>query len=175
MTLRESIPLRRTKWIKKWVAGVVFIAVLSLILMMVISAIGVAMQAKQTHQWENLEQFMKHSYFALKWMLLTVSLLIGQGIYEFFYYKRYFYDARDNAIVIRKGIAACKEITLLYSRITDVYVDQDLLDVLFGLYDVHISTPTEQSGSFAHIDGVDKAGSQKLRELILGNMRTEES
>ena len=49
-------------------------------------------------------------------------------------------------------------------------MDQDLFDVLFGLYDVHISTPTEQSGLFAHIDGVDKEGSQELRQFILHRM-----
>jgi membrane protein YdbS with pleckstrin-like domain len=84
--------------------------------------------------------------------------------------ERYFYDMDASNIVIRKGVFAQKEITLPFSRITDVYVDQDVLDAVFGLYDVHISTPTQQSGAFAHIDGVDKAGSQLLRTMILDGM-----
>jgi hypothetical protein len=46
--------------------------------------------------------------------------------------------------------------------------------VVFGLYDVHMSTPTESSGQFAHIDGVDKAGSQQLRALLLERIHAAE-
>ena len=79
----------------------------------------------------------------------------------------------DNNIIIRIGVFAKKEITLPFEKITDVYVDQDLLDVIFGLYDVHISTPTFQSSQYAHIDGVDKEGSQKLRKMILEKINKE--
>ena len=68
-----------------------------------------------------------------------------------------------------------QEITLPFSRITDVYVDQDMFDVFFGLYDVHISTPTQESGLFAHIDGVNKAGSQELRQMILDRINRSET
>lgn len=51
-----------------------------------------------------------------------------------------------------------------------VYVDQDLFDVLFGLYDVHISTATVTSGAIAHIDGLEKKDAEEIRKLILSKV-----
>lgn len=81
----------------------------------------------------------------------------------------------DKNLVIRKGIVVKKEITLPFSKITDVYVEQDVGDFLLGLYDVYISTPTAESGKFAHIDGVNKKGSVKLRQMILDSVNRETS
>ena len=88
-------------------------------------------------------------------------------IYQILYFVTYFYDVDENNFVIRKGVFTKREITLPFSKITDVYVDQDISDVMLGLYDVHISTPTIESGRFAHVDGLNRAGSTKLRKLIL--------
>jgi hypothetical protein len=49
-------------------------------------------------------------------------------------------------------------------------VDQDLFDVFFGLYDVHISTATATSGTRAHIDGIEKASAEEIRKLILSKI-----
>lgn len=46
-------------------------------------------------------------------------------------------------------------------------VDQDLLDRIFGLYDVHLSSATISSGFEAHIDGVEKPAADGLRQLLL--------
>lgn len=73
----------------------------------------------------------------------------------------------DRNVIIRKGIIAKREITLPFSKITDVYVDQDVTDVVLGLYDIHISTPTAESGKFAHIDGLNKKGAMEIKKLVL--------
>lgn len=111
----------------------------------------------------------------IAWFFFVALLLCWNPLYQYLYFKRYFYDMNEKNIIIRKGVLAQKEITLPFSRITDVYVDQDILDVLFKLYDVHISTPTEESGLFAHIDGVSREGSKKLREMILDRINEEGS
>lgn len=54
-----------------------------------------------------------------------------------------------------------------HERIQDVYVDQDLLDRIFGLYDVHLSSATVSSGMEAHIDGVEKQAAEDLRNILL--------
>lgn len=107
--------------------------------------------------------------------ILLLFLFCWNPIYQHIYWKRYYYDMDHKNIIIRKGVVAQKEITLPFSRITDVYVDRDIFDVMFGLYDVHISTPTQESGQFAHIDGVNKEGSQSLRQMILDRINKEES
>ncbi|HAV42814.1 TPA: hypothetical protein DCX15_02195 [bacterium] len=98
-------------------------------------------------------------------ILLIYSLLTYQ--YQIWYFQVYFYDLTDDFIIIRKGVFTPREITIPYERVQDVYVDQDLWDRLFGLYDVHLSTATISSGLAAHIDGVEKMAADGLREKIL--------
>ena len=87
-------------------------------------------------------------------LLFTIVLLTY--FYQLWYYNVYFYDLTPDYIVIKKGPITPHEITIPYERIQDVYVDQDILDRIFGLYDVHLSSATVSSGEAAHIDGFRK-------------------
>jgi len=97
-----------------------------------------------------------------------IMLLVGAAIYEYLYYESYYYDLGDDIITIRKGVMSTQEITLAYERIQDINVDQDFLDRLFGLYDVHFTTATMSSEKEAHIDGVEKETAESLKQLVLG-------
>jgi len=99
-------------------------------------------------------------------VLLSVIIILTY-LYQLWYYNVYFYDLTADYIVIRKGPITPREITIPYERVQDVYVDQDILDRLFGLYDVHLSSATVSSGMEAHIDGVEKSAADGLREVLL--------
>jgi putative membrane protein len=71
---------------------------------------------------------------------LVLALLVGAVIYQVFYYRFYFYDMIESEIIIKKGVIGRREMVIPFSRIQDIYVDQDVLDRIFGLYDVHIAT-----------------------------------
>ncbi len=102
---------------------------------------------------------------------LDVVLCAWTWINESKYYDAYFYDATAEFLKIRKGWITPREVTLPYGKLQDVYVDQDAFDRMFGLYDVHVSTATVMSGMEAHIDGVNHENSERIRELILSNIR----
>jgi uncharacterized membrane protein YdbT with pleckstrin-like domain len=87
--------------------------------------------------------------------------------------KSYFYDLVDGNLIIRKGVFSKNEITLPVSRIQDVYVDQDVFDRIFGLYDVHVSSATVISANLSHIDGVNKENAQALKSLIISKIHSE--
>ena len=87
--------------------------------------------------------------------------------YQRWYFQVYFYDLTDDFIIIKKRVFTPIEITIPYERVQDVYVDQDLIDRIMGLYDVHLSSATISSGIEAHIDGVEKEASDGLRKIIL--------
>jgi putative membrane protein len=93
------------------------------------------------------------------------------GIYVSAYIKRYYYDATDSYVTIKKGVFAPAEIHVQYAKIQDVYVDQDILDKIMGLYDVHLASATVASGIEAHIDGVDKEGADGLKNLLLQKLQ----
>lgn len=104
---------------------------------------------------------------ALIYVAILAVLIYLNYAYQKWYFDFYFYDLTPDYIVIRKGPITPREITIPYERIQDVYVDQDLFDRFFGLYDVHLSSATASSGMEAHIDGVEKAAADGLRAALL--------
>lgn len=87
------------------------------------------------------------------------------------YIQRYHYSLDENFITIRKGVFTPSEIHVQYQKIQDVYVDQDLLDRIFGIYDVHIASATVSSGIEAHIDGVSAASAEGLKNELLDKIQ----
>ena len=98
---------------------------------------------------------------------LFAILTILTFFYQKWYFAVYFYDLTPDYIVIKKNPITPTEITIPYERIQDIYMDQDLLDRFFGLYDVHLSSATVSSGMEAKIDGVEKVAAGGLRTLLL--------
>lgn len=108
--------------------------------------------------------------FATSTITIAGLLLVVYGLYVRAYIKRYYYDSTD-FITIKKGVFAPAEIHVQYQKIQDVYVDQDILDRILGIYDVHIASATFSSGIEAHIDGVSGVVAEGLKNLILGKIQ----
>lgn len=159
---REQFPLSSKKIIKKTISGTLGYIILFLILCVIFVASGF-----------NLYKDFGDRIFG--WFVIAGVIVVGllfliillTYFYQRWYFAVYFYDLTDNVVVIRKGPITPKEITIPYERIQDIYVDQDLLDRIFGLYDVHISSATVSSGGAAHIDGVEKWAADGLRAIFL--------
>lgn len=154
---REQFPLSEKKALKKTMPSII----LSFVFFLIILVGGLICMS------------------SFDWSLnLVFPIIISAGIlfsifcflmyqYQIWYFQVYFYDLTDDFIIIRKRVLTPREITIPYERVQDVYVDQDLLDRLFGLYDVHLSSATISSGMEAHIDGVEKEATDGLRKIIL--------
>jgi len=161
--LRRVYPLRKRKIIKKTIGGAI-----GLILFGGFTSLFVMLWLYGSFSREMPPFIVAHrDTLAVLWFVFWAVLLLWNPIRQCFYFRSYFYDITGRNIVIRKGVLARQEISLPFSKITDVYVDQDIIDALLGLYDVHVSTPTHTSSQFAHIDGVNRADSEKLRNLFL--------
>jgi membrane protein YdbS with pleckstrin-like domain len=87
------------------------------------------------------------------------------------YYDRYYYDWSINTLTIRKGIIRRKQIYLPFEKVQNVFKDQDLLDRIFGLYDVHLSTVGNGSIDMCHIDGLTKENSDKMVIVLLRQIK----
>lgn len=157
-TWRQRYPLSRRKIIKKSIGQVLRMSIYALI-----GSIPYFLLI----DWLASDGHVDRASASLTWFGFLTILVGWAPLVEYIYYKTYFYDADGQNVVIRKGIITQQEITLPFSKITDVYVDQDAGDVVLGLWDVHISTPTVSSGQLAHIDGVSRASATALREIIL--------
>ena len=105
-------------------------------------------------------------------LILLLAVIVGGAYwYQREYYRTYYYDLKKDMLVIRKGVFAPREITIPYERVQNVFVDQDILDTVFKLYDVHLETAAIGSGINAHIDGVDEGNATKLKDIILGKIK----
>lgn len=99
-------------------------------------------------------------------------LIFAVVFYQWLYIWTYYYNVGESFLTIRKGVLVRQEITVPFSRIQDVYLDQDAMDYLLKLYDLHVSTATASSGLEAHIDGLNGTNARKLRDLILAKVET---
>lgn len=154
---REKFPLSTKKVLKKTIVGTLGLVIILLVIFG-IPAITLFSVIKNN-------SFFGIISFAIVSLLFLIILLTY--LYQLWYYNVYFYDLTPDYVIIKKGPITPREITIPYERVQDVYVDQDLLDRLFGLYDVHLSSATISSGMEAHIDGVEKPAADGLRAALL--------
>ena len=154
---REQFPLSTKKILKKTLASTLVWIILALILWGVLAA--TLSSGTDTGGWLAISTV---GIFGFLFFIILLTWL-----YQRWYFAVYFYDLTSDYIVIKKGPITPQEITIPYERVQDVYVDQDLLDRMLGLYDVHLSSATISSGMAAHIDGVEKQASDGLRAMLL--------
>ncbi len=101
--------------------------------------------------------------------------LVATIVQAVLYYKYYFYNIEEDNIIIMKGIISRAQTTIPYNKIQNVFIDQDFLDRILGLYDVHMATADFQSALMAHIDGVSLEGANQIKALLLDNMKRKQS
>jgi len=140
--LRKKFPLDPTKPVKKTIKyAVVVVPVLAVFLLLNPFGLTVAAVAAAA----------------------AAVLILVKYVYECRYYASYFYDMNDDALVIKKGVFGFREIIIPFSKIQDVFIDQDILDRFFGLRDVYVSTVTQRSIMNAHIDGLSQTTPRRSR------------
>ena len=155
---RERFPLSEKKIIKKTLSVSLVLAVILLVIWIIV-AVSIGFSGG------NLLGVLGMAAIAI--LVFLFLFYSATYLYQKWYWSVYFYDLTDDFIIIKKHPITPTEITIPYERIQDVYVDQDLLDRFFGLYDVHLSSATISSGMAAHIDGVEKQAADGLRKALL--------
>ncbi|MBN1941573.1 MAG: PH domain-containing protein [Candidatus Diapherotrites archaeon] len=153
--LVAKIPLEEKKPLKKTVSLLFFLGVGIAIICAVLAF--------------NAPQFFASALFY--GLILLVFLAILKFVYEIFYLKAYYYNLTEDCLLIRKGLFNIKEIIIPFSRIQNVFVDQDIFDRIFGLWDVHVSTVTPHSMMQGHIDGLSLQNARIISDMLLGKIK----
>ena len=161
--LRETYPIRRIRILR---------AVLGKLLGLIITAaLLLAIVAWKSGGTNDTTADIADVAFSSLVVAVFAILILIDATYEAIYISKFKYFCDETSITIRKGVLSMHEITLPFSRITDLYVDQSFMDTFFGLYDLHFSTPTSSSGSAAHIEGLSKEHCYALRSIVLGAIK----
>ncbi|MEM3362189.1 MAG: PH domain-containing protein [Candidatus Anstonellaceae archaeon] len=153
----KEIPLEKSKVVKGTIAT----------LISVISTIGIGVILF----WTVLVAMFKTLFPFL--LIVVGALFLIIYFYHYLHYKRYYYNLDKEYLIIKEGVITYSETTIPYYRIQDVYIDQDPLDQLFGLYDLHVATASGQSSLNAHIDGLNYENAQKIKLEILKRLKNK--
>lgn len=86
----------------------------------------------------------------------VILFLIGLAtmVYQIKLIRSYEYELDAGNLIISKGIVLRERGCFPLARITDIYLDHTFLDLIFGIYTLHVFTPSAVSGNFAKIDGL---------------------
>lgn len=163
---RERFPLSPKKVIKRTLTRTIALVIIILV-SGIVGGIFAALSAESTFGWA-----LGGTLF-LSAIVLCAIIVIPMYFYQRWYWATYYYELGDDFVTIRKGAVMPKEITIPYERIQDVYVDQDFLDRLFGLFDVHIASAAVSSAFAAHIDGVERPAADGLRKILLDTVQVK--
>jgi uncharacterized membrane protein YdbT with pleckstrin-like domain len=169
-TFQSTYPLSSRKFWKKFLPSVLPIALFSALAG---AFLGILLPRLFPTSLYPLHQGVEAlmSAMILSGGILFVLLLMVYAWYYKTYIRLYFYEGEENFLTIKKGVFAPREIHVQYQKVQDVYVDQDILDRIMGLYDVHIASATVASGVEAHIDGVDAVTAEGLKNFILAKVQ----
>ena len=162
---QAQYPLSPKKFTKKMISRIPDSIIYSIILG-AFSAVGSIFLSGEYPSFETALT----SFFSAAIVVFVLLIALFAWYYKT-YIRLYFYEGGENFITIKKGVFAPKEIHVQYQKVQDVYVDQDILDRIMGLYDVHIASATATSGMEAHIDGVEKDVAEGLKNFFLAKIQ----
>lgn len=100
---------------------------------------------------------------------LVVGLWAAWGlrfIYEQLARLSCYYGIEDGHFVIARGIFIRERGSFPLARITDVYLESNLMNLFFGVRTLHLATPTMLSEQFARIDGLPTRVAEALQRRI---------
>ncbi len=158
--LQQQFPLSPKKFWKKMISKLLGLYIIGGVICLFIFLLALL-----TNGIEGLDSV----FFGIIFVVIAFVAFVT-ALYVFYiriYIREYYYAGEENFITIKKGVFAPAEIHVQWQKIQDVYVDQDILDRIMGLYDVHIASATVSSGIEAHIDGVEYAAAEGLKKFFL--------
>jgi len=132
---REKYPFSPKKIIQKTIiTSTIGWFFLFIFLLFMVSGIGAVIMSDSNQDPTAYVGLIFIVFYVFAFLLIAIVLL--SYLYQRWYFAVYFYDILEDYLVIRKGPIAPREITIPWERIQDVYVDQDIFDRMFGLFDV---------------------------------------
>jgi len=159
----KNLPLEKRKVLKKSCAS----GCLQIFTAMMISGFIGIMQLGSMDSPGDLELINILKYIQIFIWAACILFFIINIVYQYLYYKFYYYNFGEESAEIKKGVVAQATGHVYYSRIQNIYLDQDILDRMFQLYDVHYETAGESSAFYSHVDGLNKENADKLIAFIL--------
>ena len=159
---RTNLPLESRKVIKKSIGSIIGCAIAITIIVGGLAILKGASEGDLGTQINNIINIIQLGTVGFFSIIILLNVL-----YQYLYFKFYYYDFEEETGEIKKGVISQATGHVYYSRIQNIYVDQDILDRMFGLYDVHYETAGDTSSFYSHVDGLNKANADLLVKFII--------
>jgi uncharacterized membrane protein YdbT with pleckstrin-like domain len=98
----------------------------------------------------------------LMFLSLIITMNIGFFVYEILYYLFFFYNFGERNIEIREGVISRRTNIIHYEKIHNIFIDQDILDRVLGIYNVHFETTGDSPAIFTRIGGLSHSNADRL-------------
>jgi membrane protein YdbS with pleckstrin-like domain len=105
---------------------------------------------------------------------LVAAIVCWLPIYHYIAWRRFSCDVGDAGIALQTGVLSTISTRVPLSRITHISVRRGILDLLFGLYNVHIHMPGDDAIAALRIEGVDKCGSATLVDTLVAAINRQD-
>jgi len=164
--LRERFPLQSVKILKKSISTTVLVTIASAIIIATSSFLATTIPDLDFLLNPILQDFL---------IILPAAVFFLKLFYEAAYFRNYDYSDNGEILVFRKGVFTIKDVTVSYEKIQNVFVDRDVFDRIFGLYDVHLSTVGMISQMQLHVDGINERDAGGLRDFFLSRVKARQA
>lgn len=158
--LRSKYPLNLIKPLKKALKATTYLSLFLIIIQLFSLPFIYSMTEFQTRNTHYSIDFISTT------LLIIIIFFILKLIYEIFYFKTYYYADNNELLILKKGVFSINTLTIPYDKIQHLFVDQDLFDKIFGLWDVHVAS-AGTTGMQLHIDGLKRKYAEELRDLLI--------
>ncbi len=105
--------------------------------------------------------------------LLCIGVIVVGGIicllkliYEIVYRSSYHYSIEDSNLVITEGVFLKQRGLFPITSIRDVYLDRKFLDLIFGLYNLHVSNANIESHTYGDVKGLSPEAAVGFQDYL---------
>lgn len=99
-------------------------------------------------------------------VVLPILWSLGNTIYHFLQRKFLEFGIDEGNFYLKRGIILSARGSFPLSKITEIYIDQNLVDAILDMRNVHLSTPSFDSHAFARIGGLRANHAKQLKQTL---------
>ncbi len=163
--LAREYPVSKRVVIMKSIVPIVIVAALAVGMLLISNESVLFGQLSNTPPSDHLNRPVELA------LLISVGLvglaLVCHVLYWELHRLSLYYAIEGGHFIMSRGIILKQRGSFPLARISEVYLERNFLDLIFGVYNLHISTPTAESSEFARIEGLSSRAAHGMQEYLV--------
>lgn len=112
------------------------------------------------------DQPMAETVFFIALVCFPIVYCIGKTIYHYLQRRYLEFGIEEGNFYLKRGIILTARGSFPLSKISEIYIDQNLVDAILDMRNVHLSTRSVDSHTFARIGGIRSRDAQLLKQTL---------